>query len=113
MLLPLETQRGHTLDDVTDDVIDYLIDFDVSDDVVYSQIYCSRFAIVLRNVLHHPQSITVIIRLLHVKSIIGYRHIMGSPVHACFNVIVLIYLRNDDQVSVYYITMDLPEHGWT
>ena len=96
MLFPIETQRGHTLDDVTDDVSDYIINFDVSDDVIiYSQIYCSRFAIVLRNVLRHPQSITVIIRLGHVKSIIGYRHIMGSPRHARYSTIALIYLRNE------------------
>ena len=40
MLFPIETQRGHTLDDVTDDVSDYAIDFDVSDDVINLQSYC-------------------------------------------------------------------------
>ena len=38
---------------------------------------------------------------------------MGSPGHVYLNVIVLMYLRNEDQISVYYVTMGLPEHAWT
>ena len=71
------------------------------------------FVFVLRNVIRNPESVTVLIRLRHVKSIIGYRHTVGSSRHACFNVIVLIYLGNDDQVSLHYVTIDLPEHAWT